>query len=299
MARHISTTVLVLIGIAVFLTVVLWPSKGPRPPAPTPSREPDLAQLGSATEPHPTTRPVRTQPPRTRPATRPARDWHRPRTSERREDRHRMVRRQIAEPLDGRSPVRDPRALAAMRHVPRHEFVRPGDARSAYVDHPLPIGFGQTISQPYIVAMMTEALQLKSGEKVLEIGTGSGYQAAVLSELTPHVFTIEIIEPLAEQAAARYQKLGYKTIDAKQGDGYFGWPEHAPFDAIIVTCAAGHVPPPLFKQLADGGRMVVPLGQPGLYQQLKVITKDPKTGRPRYKTLCGVRFVPMTGRIQQ
>ncbi len=299
MARYISTMVSVLIGVAAFLTVVLWPSKSHYDPTREEQPEPELAELGLVTEPPTATTPVSTRRAEAKPSTRKVPSWHRPRTPARREERHRMARRQIAEPRDGRQAVSDPHVLAAMRHVPRHEFVKPSDARAAYADHPLPIGYGQTISQPYIVAMMTEALLLEPGEKVLEIGTGSGYQAAVLSELTPHVFTIEILEPLADLAKARFQKLGYKTIQSKQGDGYFGWGEHAPFDAIIVTCAAGHVPPPLFQQLAPGGRMVVPIGQPGMYQQLKLITKDAKTGRPRYKTLCGVAFVPMTGRIQQ
>ncbi|MBN1344504.1 MAG: protein-L-isoaspartate O-methyltransferase, partial [Phycisphaerae bacterium] len=139
-----------------------------------------------------------------------------------------MVKWTVSHPVDGRQRVTDPKTIEAMRNVPRHLFVEGESPGSAHADHPLPIGYGQTISQPYIVALMTEALRLRPGAKVLEIGTGSGYQAAVLSELTPNVFTIEIVKPLAERAAARFAKLGYKTIRSKQGDGYFGWPEHAP-----------------------------------------------------------------------
>jgi len=223
---------------------------------------------------------------------RQAADWHRPRTRERQAEREAMVRTQIA-----RRGVRDRWVLAAMRAVPRHEFV-PRHLRSrAYDDCPLPIGHGQTISQPYIVAYMTEVLRLKPKEKVLEIGTGSGYQAAVLSELTPTVYTVEIIRALATQAAERLERLGYKTIKCKVGDGYYGWPEHAPYDAIIVTCAAGSVPPPLLKQLKPGGRMVIPVGPPGQVQQLVLVKKDSE-GKITSESLMAVAFVPMTRRVR-
>jgi len=217
-------------------------------------------------------------------------DWRRPRTQARQDERDAMVRWQIA-----RRGVSDRAVLAAMRAVPRHEFVPPHLRSRAYDDCPLPIGHGQTISQPYIVAYMTEVLHLRPGEKVLEIGTGSGYQAAVLSELTPKVYTVEIIRPLAQEAAARLERLGYKTIKCRVGDGYYGWPEHAPYDAIIVTCAAGSVPPPLLKQLKPGGRMVIPVGPPGQVQQLVLVRKD-KAGRITSKSLMAVAFVPMTRR---
>ena len=221
--------------------------------------------------------------------------WTRPRFSEFREERIHMVRTQMVQ----RSPaIRDSEVLEAMRQVPRHLFVPWALKRLAYEDHPLPIGHGQTISQPYIVALMTEALQLKKHSKVLEIGTGSGYQAAVLSELTPQVFTMEIITPLASEARERLQKLGYHTVEVRAGDGYFGWPEEAPFDGIIVTCAAGHIPPPLIAQLRQGGRMVIPVGGVYQVQRLMVVTKD-QDGKVRTQELLPVRFVPMTGAIQR
>jgi protein-L-isoaspartate(D-aspartate) O-methyltransferase len=174
--------------------------------------------------------------------------------------------------------------------------VEPGLARSAYADHPLPIGEGQTISQPYIVALMSEAIQLKPGEKVLEIGTGSGYQAAVLSFLTDKTYTLEIREGLAAKAAERLGTLGYNRIQVKRGDGYYGWPEGAPFDAIMVTAAANHIPPPLLAQLREGGRLVLPLGSTTYYQTLTRITRK-KTGN-LVEHLLSVLFVPMVGRIQ-
>ncbi|MCG6916356.1 MAG: protein-L-isoaspartate(D-aspartate) O-methyltransferase [Deltaproteobacteria bacterium] len=195
-------------------------------------------------------------------------------------------------------PIRDGKTLEAMRQVPRHLFVPWSLKPLAHEDHPLPIGHGQTISQPYIVALMTEALQMKPNAKVLEIGTGSGYQAAVLSELTPQVFTMEIIAPLGNEARERLQKLGYYTVKVRIGDGYFGWPEEAPFDGIIVTCAAGHIPPPLIAQLSQGGRMVIPVGGAYQIQRLMVVTKD-QDGKVRTKELLPVRFVPMTGAIQR
>ncbi len=199
-----------------------------------------------------------------------------------------MVDRQIAA-----RGVTDPRVLQAMRDVPRHVFVPPEYAALAYEDHPLPIEEGQTISQPYIVALMTQLLDLKEGDKVLEIGTGSGYQAAVLARLTDRVFTIEIHEPLAVKASETLARLGYSQVKVKTGDGFFGWPEEAPFDAVIVTCAVPQVPAPLLEQLAEGGRLVAPLGDTRTYQTLTVITK--KDGRSRLRQVLDVRFVPMTG----
>jgi len=186
--------------------------------------------------------------------------------------------------------VRDERVLAAMAKVPRQLFV-PTDVRAqAYEDRPLPIGHDQTISQPYIVALMTEAARVQPGDKVLEIGTGSGYQAAVLSEITPKVFTIEILAPLADQARKRLHRLGYRTVQVKTGDGYLGWPKEAPFDAIIVTAAPEEIPPRLVEQLKDGGRMVVPVGgEPA--QRLTLVER--RGDKLRVTTLAPVRFVPM------
>jgi protein-L-isoaspartate(D-aspartate) O-methyltransferase len=169
--------------------------------------------------------------------------------------------------------------------------------RQAYADHPLPIGEGQTISQPYIVALMTQILRIKPGEKVLEIGTGSGYQAAVLAELTDQVFSIEIREKLTQAASRVLKELGYNQVRLKSGDGYFGWEEFAPFDVIIVTCAANHIPPPLIKQLKEGGRLILPLGSTTYFQTLTLVTK--KAGLTDVQHLTGVAFVPMTGEAQK
>ncbi len=207
--------------------------------------------------------------------------------------RQRMVSTQIARPADGRSAVTDEAVLAAMRTVPRHAFVPAEHRRRAHADSPLPIGYGQTISQPYIVALMTEALSLTPESKVLEIGTGSGYQAAVLAHLTEHVYTVEIIEPLAKRAAQVFEEQGYDEVQPLRADGYFGWPEQAPFDAIIVTCASGHLPPPLWEQLKPGGRIVIPIGGPHEVQRLVVVTKT-EDGKRRSKTITSVRFVPLT-----
>jgi protein-L-isoaspartate(D-aspartate) O-methyltransferase len=188
--------------------------------------------------------------------------------------------------------LKDARVLAAMSKVHREEFV-PTDSRAAtYEDGPLPIGYDQTISQPYIVAFMTEKLQLEPDNRVLEIGTGSGYQAAVLAELVADVYTIEIVEPLAKNAEAALERLGYKNVHVKVGDGYSGWPEHAPFDAIIVTCAPDHVPQQLTDQLKDGGRMIIPVGE-RFAQELYLLEK--KDGRLRESAVLPVRFVPMAG----
>jgi len=206
--------------------------------------------------------------------------------------RNRMVETQIAHPRDGRPPVTDPAVLEAMRLTPRHAFIPDGQQRSAYADRPLRIGQGQTISQPYIVAYMTELLKLTPESKVLEVGTGSGYQAAVLAHLTPHVYTIEIIKPLAERAKQTFEAQGYTEIKTRRADGYKGWPEEAPFDAIILTFAADHLPEPLWEQLKPGGRIVIPLGKPYSAQYLTVINKTLQ-GEKKMKTIMGVRFVPM------
>lgn len=189
--------------------------------------------------------------------------------------------------------ITDRPVIQVMEKVPRHQFVPQQYLDQAYANHPLPIGHGQTISQPYIVALMTQELDLEPGERVLEIGTGSGYQAAVLAELGVEVYTIEIIEPLADQAAERLMRLGYASVHTRHGDGYYGWPGEAPFDAIIVTAAPDHVPPPLLEQLKVGGVMVIPVGPVGAYQELWRITR---TGDETYESesLGGVAFVPLT-----
>ena len=192
-----------------------------------------------------------------------------------------------------REGIKDKRVLEAMAEVPRHEFVPDNLRRYAYENRPLPIGFGQTISQPYIVALMTELLRVDKDDVVLEIGTGSGYQAAVLSKLVKKVYTIEIIKELGEAAKERLRKLGYKNVEVKIGDGYYGWKEHAPYDAIIVTCAARHVPPPLLEQLKPGGRMCIPVGS-FMYQNLILIEKT-KDGKIKQRSVIPVMFVPMLG----
>jgi len=204
-----------------------------------------------------------------------------------------MVREQIASRLGGRSPVTDTAVLRALETVPRHRFVRPGDVDRAYSDRPLPIGQGQTISQPYIVAAMTEMLQVVRGDVVLEIGTGSGYQAAVLAEITDSVYTIEVVEPLGRAAARRLSELGYGRVRTLVGDGYFGWPAHPPFDGIIVTAAASHIPPPLLEQLKPGARMVIPVGAPFQVQSLMLVEKQ-RDGSVLQWNMGAVRFVPLT-----
>lgn len=203
------------------------------------------------------------------------------------------IKDQISEPVDLRTPVRDAAVLEAIRVVPRHVFVPEVNRHLANQDTPLPIGEGQTISQPYIVALMTEQLKLTSESKVLEIGTGSGYQAAVLAQLTPHVYTIEVIESLANHVKELFMRQGYHEVHCRCADGYLGWPEEAPFDAIIVTCAVGHLPPPLWQQLKPGGRIVIPMGETFEVQRLMVIEKT-GDGDPEYKTVTAVQFVPMT-----
>jgi len=198
----------------------------------------------------------------------------------------RMVREQIEE-----RGVRNARVLQAMRAVPRHEFVPPTLAAQAYEDYPLPIGLGQTISQPYIVALMTELLAPRKEDRVLEIGTGSGYQAAVLSRLVQQVYTIELLEELAVSARQRLRRLGYANVEVRAGDGYAGWPEQAPFDKIIVTAAPESIPQALLNQLKPGGLMVVPAG-PSMVQELMVVEKD-KRGVTKTRSVLPVRFVPM------
>ena len=197
----------------------------------------------------------------------------------------------VADQIEARG-VTDKRVLAAMGKVPRHLFVPPSEIRAAYNDHPLPIGYGQTISQPYIVAYMTEALRLTGKEKVLEIGTGSGYQAAVLAETAGEVCSIEIIPQLYKSAKERLARLGYRKVRLKTEDGYYGWPEKAPFDGIIVTCAAGHIPLPLIEQLKPGGRMIIPVGKAWMVQTLVLAQKD-ASGQIKTHSLMHVRFVPL------
>jgi protein-L-isoaspartate(D-aspartate) O-methyltransferase len=209
-------------------------------------------------------------------------------SDDRLEERMDMVEYQIR-----RRGVTDQDVLDAMERVPRHEFVPKQHQSQAYADHPLPIGYGQTISQPYIVALMSELLQLKNTDRVLEIGTGSGYQAAILAEIVAEVYTVEIVEPLAAEAGERLERLGYANAHVLHADGYYGWKEHAPYDAIIVTCAPDHIPQPLVQQLKDGARLVVPVGPPGGYQTLWQVTKIGNEIKKRNVT--GVLFVPLTG----
>jgi len=202
-------------------------------------------------------------------------------------ERETMVLTQIA-----RREVNDPAALRAMRTVQRHLFVPEDEIEDAYDDRPLPIGYGQTISQPYIVAYMTELVRPRAGQRVLEIGTGSGYQAAVLAEIVDTVYTIEIITELATPAAERLKRLGYQNVIVKNADGYYGWQEHAPFDGIVVTAAAEFIPPPLIEQLKDGGRMVIPVGSPFFVQTLMLVEK--RDTEIITRSLIPVRFVPLT-----
>lgn len=220
-------------------------------------------------------------------------NWPRPRFEEHQEERHRLVARGIEA-----QGVTDPATLEAMRNVPRHLFVPESYRQHAYLNRPLPIGHDQTISQPFIVGYMTAMLELEAGEKVLEIGTGSGYQAAVLSEITPYVFTIEIVEELGKKARKTFQSLGYETIQNKIGDGYKGWPEHAPFDAIILTAAPEEIPQPLIDQLKPGGILLAPVGSTDETQYLTKVTKNSE-GEVQFQRQLAVRFVPMTGEAQQ
>jgi protein-L-isoaspartate(D-aspartate) O-methyltransferase len=202
-----------------------------------------------------------------------------------------LRKRMVADQMRARD-IRDPRVLAAMERVPRHRFVPPESQSSAYEDHPLAIGHGQTISQPYIVAFMSQALDVRPSDKVLEIGTGSGYQAAILGELAGEVYTIEIVEPLAQSAKKTLEELGYRNVHVRAGNGYAGWPEQAPFDRIMVTAAPDEVPPALVEQLKVGGLMAIPVGT--VIQELRIMRKTDK-GLEILQTLP-VRFVPMTGK---
>jgi len=206
--------------------------------------------------------------------------------------RARMVKEQLV-----RRGIKDKKVLDVMVKIPRHLFVEDSLKNKAYGDHPLPIGEGQTISQPYVVALMTEALKLKPDDRVLEIGTGSGYQAAVLAEIVREVYTIEIRKRLVEKSEKLLNELGYKNIKVKYADGYFGWTEYAPFDAIIVTASANHIPPPLIKQLKEGGRLIIPLGSTVYYQTLTLVTK--KGGELDVEQMAPVAFVPMVGEAQK
>jgi protein-L-isoaspartate(D-aspartate) O-methyltransferase len=218
-------------------------------------------------------------------------------------DRYAAARRELVAAIEetvretaghiGRDSM-DPRVMAVLAEVPRHEFVPQNQRPHAYENRPLPIGHGQTISQPYIVALMTDLLQPKAGDRVLEIGTGSGYQAAVLAGLVKKVFTIEIIAELGQQAAERLQRLGYENVTVRTGDGYYGWQDEAPFDGIVVTAAADHIPPPLIRQLKPGGRMVIPVGSRFMVQQLVLVEKDAE-GATTTRQILPVIFVPLTG----
>jgi protein-L-isoaspartate(D-aspartate) O-methyltransferase len=212
-------------------------------------------------------------------------------------DQYALKRRQMVDQdIRGRG-VKDPVVLDVMSKVPRHVFVDSQYSARAYEDHPLPIGEGQTISQPYVVALMTETLRLRGGDRVLEIGTGSGYQAAVLAGIVKEVYSIEIRKALAVRAERTLVDLGYRNVKVKYGDGYFGWEEHAPFDAIIITAAANHIPPPLIRQLKEGGRLILPLGSTVYFQALTLVTK--RGGELGVEQICPVAFVPMTGEAQR
>jgi protein-L-isoaspartate(D-aspartate) O-methyltransferase len=203
-------------------------------------------------------------------------------------------RQMVEEQIEARG-IADPRVLDAMRRVPRHEFVPPEYRAAAYADRPLPIGLEQTISQPYIVALMTELVRPEAEDRILEVGTGSGYQAAVAAELVTEVFSIEILPELAQSAAARLERLGVSNVVVRAGDGYLGWPEHGPFDGILVTAGADHIPEPLVEQLEPGGRMVIPVGDVSTFQILKVVEKLPG-GEIEIQDITPVRFVPLRRR---
>lgn len=205
----------------------------------------------------------------------------------------RLREQMVVVQIEGRR-IADLSVLEAMRDVPRHIFMPRQAWPQAYEDHPVPIGEGQTISQPYVVALMTESLQLEKEYRVLEIGTGSGYQAAVLARICNEVYTVEIKEGLHKQATATLEELQYSNVITKHADGYFGWEKHAPFDAIMITAAVNHIPPPLIDQLKEGGRLILPLGDPFGFQELVLITK--KDNQPTLEYITGVLFVPMTGR---
>jgi protein-L-isoaspartate(D-aspartate) O-methyltransferase len=215
-----------------------------------------------------------------------------PAPAERQRERQAMVATLLRYPAP--FAVKEARVIQAMHHVPRHRFVPADQQAHAYRDSPVPIGYGQTISQPYIVALMTQLAEVQPGAKVLEVGTGSGYQAAILFELTDQVYTVEIIAPLAERTQHLFEALGLTGIAAREGDGYYGWNEQGPFDRILVTAAAEHIPPPLVQQLKPGGRMVIPVGPKWGHQELLLVTKS-NDGEIVTRSLLPVRFVPLTG----
>jgi len=277
---------------ALVLGGLLWAAAAPR--APTGHRSGTVrSMVGVAAEAELWSRwsgePVAQPPPAETPAD--ARQPEPPEDAQFAQARRQMVQRD----LRGRD-IEDKRVLEAMGRVPRHRFVAKEFRYAAYADHPLPIGHRQTISQPYVVALMTQLAQPEPKNKALDIGTGSGYQAAVLAELCKQVYSIEIVKPLAEEASKRLADLGYKNVTVRCGDGYRGWPEHAPFDVIIVAAAPDHVPQPLLDQLAPGGRLVIPVGRG--YQDLMVIEKR-KDGTLRRTSVAPVAFVPMTGEAQE
>jgi protein-L-isoaspartate(D-aspartate) O-methyltransferase len=258
----LAAGLLLAAALAALAVYLLWPRTGELSTARPAATGPSGATQGPTPEPEPTD------------------EWL--------EGRMEMVERQIRS-----RGVTDQDVLKAIERVPRHEFV-PDEVRSqAYADHPLPIGYGQTISQPYIVALMTELLQIDRSDRVLEIGTGSGYQAAILAEIVGEVFSVEIVEPLAAEAKERLARLGYGNVQVLNADGYFGWKEHAPYDAIIVTCAPDHIPQPLVQQLKEGGSLVIPVGPPGGYQTLWQVTRQGDEIIKRNVT--GVLFGPLTG----
>ena len=211
------------------------------------------------------------------------------------EDKYTRQRLEMVEEQIVARGVKSPKVLEAMRTIPRHLFVPEEYKKYGYEDQPLPIGSGQTISQPYIVALMTELLEVDGNSVALEVGTGSGYQAAVLSKIVKQVYTIEIIQELGIKAKKRLEEMKYSNVEVKVGDGYYGWPEHAPFDAIIVTAVANHIPPPLIQQLKPGGRMAIPIGSVFQVQNLMLVTKD-KDEKITVKNVLPVRFVPLIGK---
>lgn len=291
--RKFIRTFLILVTVAILLVIILAVRSSIRPDAGYAAENKPADSKQSSSDPNKPDEDSKKTEERTKAKKSPRPDHSHAAFQQRNLERTKMVRRQIR----GRG-VRDPNVLASLETVPRHAFVRPRDFDRAYADRPLPIGLGQTISQPYIVAYMTEALNLEPNDKVLEIGTGSGYQAAVCAEIAQKVYTIEIVKELAESAKQRLQTLGYKNVSVRAGDGYSGWKENAPFDAIIITAAAPLVPPPLIEQLKPNGKMILPLGSPFGEQRLVLITKDDQ-GKIRSRSLFFVRFVPMIGRVTE
>jgi len=284
-AARLDGRLLLMLGLlGVFVCVVVVRRRATTPSQGLLATGPPASEAAS-TQSHPAVFPATTTAATASvPATAPA--WKIPISTARQNERDAMARTIAAYGL------KDEKVLKVMRAVPRHEFVPADYRRRAYADTPLPIGNGQTISQPYIVAEMTRLLELTDASRVLEIGTGSGYQAAVLAHLTPHVYTVEIVKPLAEAARKRLKRLGYASVTARWADGWWGWKQHGPFDAIIVTCAARQIPPPLIAQLTHGGRMVIPVGGPLATQTLMLVQKRPD-GTIQTTDLMPVRFAPL------